>query len=275
MRLRFKGDKVYPVGSAGEERVLYKLDSLHECAKVSHRGSSLTIVAFSDWRVQDIGRLIRFLKTQKKPDLILYAGDDIRRFRPHRVNLFEELAGLSGYGLCAVAGNDDAPATRELISGQNVHSVHSSALVVGGFAVVGVEGAPLFANDNQHRNMGSLLYPERFLAYLMRKWNCAALRHKSLIIVSHSPPFGVLDFAVRFGARSIGSRPLREFLEANPNVILCVCGHVHRCGGESTELGKALVVNASSHDGRGDPGRVSVIRITDGEVLAPNWHSLS
>lgn len=73
----------------------------------------------------------------------MYAGDDIRRFRPPRENLFEELASLSRYGLCAVAGNDDAPPAREFISGQNVYPAHSRALVLGGFAVVGVEGAPL------------------------------------------------------------------------------------------------------------------------------------
>jgi len=255
-------------------RLLYKLDSLRECAKVSHRGSSLRIVGFSDWRVQGIRGLIRFLETQKKPDLILYAGDDIGRFRPQCENLFEELAGLSRYGLCAVAGNDDAPATRELITGQNVYPVHSRALVLGEFAVVGVEGAPLFANDDQHRNKGSLLYPERFLSYLMRKWDCAAFKDKSLIVVSHAPPFGVLDFAVRFGPRSIGSRPLREFLEASRNAILCVCGHVHRCGGESAKLRRALVVNAASHDRPGDPGRVFIIQIRGGRLLPPHWHYL-
>ena len=275
MKLRIKGNEVYSVGSGGEVRPLYKLDSLRECVKASHRGSSLRIVGFSDWRVQDIRGLIRFLETQKKPDLILYAGDDIGRFRPQGENLLEELAGLSRYGLCAVAGNDDAPATRELITGRNVYPVHSRALVLGEFAVVGVEGAPLFPNDDQHRNKGSLLYPERFLSHLIRKWDCAAFKDKSLIVVSHAPPFGVLDFAVRFGPRSIGSRPLREFLEGSPNVMLCVCGHVPRCGGKSAKLDRALVVNAASHDRPGDPGRVSIIRIRGGRVLPPRWHYLT
>lgn len=275
MKIRIKGNGIYSVGSAGEVRLVYELDSLRECIEVSHRGSSLIVVGFSDWRVQDIRGLIRFLETQERPDLILYAGDDIRRFRPPGENLFEELAGLSRYGLCGVAGNDDTPSTRELISGETVYPVHSRALVLGEFAVVGVEGAPLFANDDQHRNKGSLLYPERFLSYLMRKWDCPALKDRRLIVVSHAPPFGVLDFAVRFGSRSIGSRPLREFLEASQNVVLCVCGHVHRHGGESTKVGRALAVNAASHDRPGDPGKVFVIRIRGGRVLPPSWHCLT
>lgn len=116
MKLRIKGNEVYSVGSGGEVCLVYKLDSLRECAEVSHRGSSLRIVGFSDWRVQDIRGLIRYLETQERPALILYAGDDIGRFRPPYENLFEQLAGLSRYGLCAVAGNDDAPSARELIS---------------------------------------------------------------------------------------------------------------------------------------------------------------
>ena len=107
----------------------------------------------------------------------------------------------------------------------------------------------------------------------MRKWD--ALKDKSLIVISHVPPFGVLDFAVRFGPCSIGSRPLREFLEASRNVVLCVCGHVHRRGGKSAKLGRALVVNAASHDRPGDPGRVFAIRIKGGRVLPPRWHYLS
>ena len=108
------------------------------------------------------------------------------------------------------------------------------------------------------------MYSERFLSYLMRKWD--ALKDKSLIVISHVPPFGVLDFAVRFGPRSIGNRP---------HVVLCLCGHVHRRGGESAKLGRSLVVNAASHDRPGDPGRVFIVRIRGGGVLPPHWHYLS
>jgi len=55
------------------------LELLRKIVTVPYRGMNLRIVAFSDWRVQEIGALIRFLHSQKKPDLIVYAGHDIRR----------------------------------------------------------------------------------------------------------------------------------------------------------------------------------------------------
>ncbi len=51
----------------------------------------LRLVAFSDYRAQDIELFIDELsKLQPRPELILYAGDDIERFRPpNGKNLFE------------------------------------------------------------------------------------------------------------------------------------------------------------------------------------------
>lgn len=269
-----KGLDVTRVSSQGEQVSQYRLALLRELVNLPHPGLSLRIVAFSDWRVQEVGGLVRFLKDQVKPDLILYAGDDIQRFRPPGKNLFEQIAKLSRYGLCAVAGNDDDPATRDLIAGRSVYPVHSRALVLGRFAVVGVEGAPLFPNDTQNRNKGYLLYPERVLSLHMKRWDSSGLKDKKLVIVSHAPPFGVLDFAVRFGPRNIGSRPLREFLGSSPNSLLCVCGHVHRCGGKSANLGKALVVNAASHDSPGNPGKVVIIQVKDGTPAVIGWHKI-
>ncbi|KKM72788.1 hypothetical protein LCGC14_1416990 [marine sediment metagenome] len=41
----------------------------------------MKIVAFSDWRVQNIEHFIEYLKGLKeKPDVIVYAGDDLERF---------------------------------------------------------------------------------------------------------------------------------------------------------------------------------------------------
>ena len=38
----------------------------------------MKIIAFSDWRVQNIERLITFIKgLRSKPDVIVYSGDDI------------------------------------------------------------------------------------------------------------------------------------------------------------------------------------------------------
>jgi hypothetical protein len=137
-------------------RFKYELDTLRQVAEVPHRGRTLRVVAFSDWRVQDIKKLVRFISDGPRPDLILYAGDDLRRFRLSKKNLFADLATLSTYGLRAVAGNDDLAESRKLITGQSVYPVHSCALVIGPFAVVGIEGAPAYRKDEEAKLGGKL-----------------------------------------------------------------------------------------------------------------------
>lgn len=274
MRIICKGRDVTLFDANGVEFSRYRLELLSRIERVPYHGSPLSVIAFSDWRVQDISALVRFIKALEKPDLVLYAGDDIKRFRADGKNYLRELAKLSRFGLCAVAGNDDLADARKLIAGRGVHAVHSCALVLGRFAIVGVEGAPLSKDLGPNYNLGYLLYPERILAEQMKRWSDRAFQGKKLIVVSHTPPYGVLDFAVRFGRRNIGSRPLRNFLEASSFTLLCVCGHVHRCGGQTARLGAALVVNAASHDSLGELGKVAVIQINEDCSTGVEWHRI-
>lgn len=223
----------------------------------------LRLVAFSDYRVQDIELLIEELsKLQPTPDLILYAGDDITRFLPSgERNLFEVLASSARYGLCAVAGNDDRPSVRQLICGKSVFNVYLCPTVIGDYAVIGIDGAP-FRRDLER--IGYILHSEhqikRHLNAQIRK-----VKSKKLIILSHSPPEGVLDQAQRFSLsgrpRSIGSRALRRFIHSSSNVRLVVCGHVHRCGGSHKKVGRTLVVNAANHDDYKAVARVAVLEL--------------
>lgn len=223
----------------------------------------LRLVAFSDYRVQDIDLLIEELsKLQPRPDLILYAGDDVVRFRPSRgKNLLEAIASRARYGLCAVAGNDDEPSVRELICGKSVFNVHLSPIVMGDYAVLGIDGAPC---RRDLEGLGCILHSEleikRHLSAQRRK-----VKSKKLIVLSHAPPEGVLDQAQRFSLsgtpRSIGSRALKKFLHTSNNAQLVVCGHVHRCGGQHKRVGRTLVVNAASHDDDRAVGRFAILEL--------------
>lgn len=221
-----------------------------------------------------------------KPNLILYGGDDVERFQTGRQNFFEELASLSTHGLCAVLGNDppeseqfndeqirfipDTKTLRTYIRGSNVYNVHETPLVIGKYAVVGSEGSP---TDEDFGDMGVVVYSEPSIA---RHLQLAAktVRGKLLIIVSHCPPRGVLDLAVRFGTRHIGSTALRRFLLRRKDIPLVVCGHVHFCGAQAKKLNRSTIVNAASHDDCGAPGRVAIIEIRAGRVRTVQWHQL-
>jgi hypothetical protein len=66
-------------------------------------------------------------------------------------------------------------------------------------------------------------------------------------LVSHTPPHGILDLAIRFGVDNIGSTVVREFLR-HRQARGIVCGHVHSKGGRIESVGRKLVVNVASHD---------------------------
>jgi len=80
-----------------------------------------------------------------------------KTIRPPRKNYFQEIAGLARFGICVVAGNDDPADTRQLMTGRSVYPVHPCALLLGRFAIVGVDGAPLSNDLRPKYNLGYLL----------------------------------------------------------------------------------------------------------------------
>jgi len=235
-----------------------------------HQGP-LRIVAFSDYRVQKLDHLCNFIQSLRpRPDLILYAGDDVQRFHPTpQLNFFEELAGIATYGVCAVIGNDSpSEHTGPLIRGNKVWDVHCRPVILGPYAVIGLEGAPYNPK---------LIYPLAYREGSAAKHLRTAAKKvpgKILIVVSHAPPRKILDRAQRYGNRNIGSLALQKFVRGKRDVALVVSGHVHRCGGQCAHLGKAVVVNAASHDDYGEPGRVAIIELEGARVSTIQWELL-
>ena len=234
----------------------------------------LRVLAFSDCRIQPLAWFVQWVRdfgSQDRLDLILYAGDDIARFRPDaETNYFEQLAALTRYGVCAVAGNDDLPEQRALISGHKVYEVHRRPVLLGDYCILGLEGAPDRPGENI--GIGSLLHRERKIAaHLAAGARLAGGRR--ILLVSHAPPYDCLDTALRFGVRRIGSQALAEWLKASRRqrrqVAAVVCGHVHRCGGRVQKFGDTLVANVASHDNRGEPLRLARIHDKVGWVDQP------
>lgn len=212
---------------------------------------SISILAFSDFRTQDIQDLLGYIgNLARKPDVIIYAGDDINRFNADGNNLFVELAKGARCGVLAVVGNDDPHDIKKIISAPRVHDLHDSPFVVGKWAFVGQEGAV--------GDIGVVLYSEeavkRHLDAQLRSFN-----RKKIILVSHAPPYGVLDFARRFGARHIGSKAVRSAVIKNHAIKLVICGHVHIYGGRVEKLKQASVLNIASHDEPDSPSLIAHI----------------
>ncbi|MFB6489835.1 MAG: metallophosphoesterase family protein [Thermoproteus sp. AZ2] len=62
---------------------------------------------------------------------------------------------------------------------------------------------------------------------------------RPLVLLTHSPPYGVLDKA--YSGERLGNKALRRFIEAE-RPVLVVSGHVHEARGVE-KIGETLVVN--------------------------------
>jgi Icc-related predicted phosphoesterase len=172
-------------------------------------------------------------------------------------NFFEELAKRAKYGLLAVIGNDQGPVARAWIYGENVYDLHGTLFKVGPFVITGLEGSTDGLGASGGYLEGDVKLRLEFVQSMLK-------RDERLIIVSHTPPRGVLDRALRFGEEAVGSLALRDFMEGEKRVCLVVCGHVHSCGGRYERLNNAVIVNVSSHDDAYARANVALI------VVEPN-----
>jgi len=171
--------------------------------------------------------------------------------QPNR-NFFEEFAKRAKYGLLAVIGNDEDLVARAWIYGENVYDLHGTLFKVGPFLITGIEGSTDGLGASGKYLEGDVKLRLEFVQSMLKQ-------DEGLIIVSHTPPRGVLDRALRYGEEAIGSLALRDFVEEEKRVCLVICGHVHSCGGRYERLNNAVVVNVSSHD---DPySRANVVLI--------------
>jgi len=161
-------------------------------------------------------------------------------------------------GLAGVLGNDCHPIYTHILRAPGRQNLHESPMTVGDLAILGLQGSPaggigyILSSDEERR--------EHLEAQL------ATTSDLPCLLVSHTPPEGVLDEARRFGPDHIGCRVVRDVIEHNPRLVGLVCGHVHREGGKAERLEECLVVNVASHDHEGAPLRYALLRWEDGAL---------
>lgn len=240
----------------------------------TRRRDCVRILALSDWRVQDYEDLLSVSERIPGCDVVLYAGDDLDRVVASQEVVRRVVEKSSAGRLLFVAGNDDAPEDKASLGELGfAHDLHEAPFFYKGFVFLGIEGTT--------DGMGFIQHTEAEVRATLDRHMLSARQIKSRgtalpVIVSHAPPRGVLDMAMRHasrsGARPIGSTSLREFLEDH-RVPLTVCGHVHLCGGRQEVLpNRNLVVNIASHDHEGAEGRIAVIDLTRSGRAEASFH---
>lgn len=214
----------------------------------------MRILALSDWRVQAIEDIYSIISKHQYIDLFVYAGDDLMRFLDEGTNHFAEIVEATAIeSVLFVAGNDDPPLIISSVAeSDDVHNLHQAPFEHEGFVFFGQEGS---------LGPGITTYSEeKIRAHLHAQFECVS--DYQPIVVSHVPPYGILDIGQRFGQQHIGSRAVREFIE-NVKSPLTICGHCHQFGGRSKEHASGTVINIASHDDKGAVGRYAIIDVME------------
>jgi Icc-related predicted phosphoesterase/uncharacterized protein YprB with RNaseH-like and TPR domain len=199
----------------------------------------------------------------RKPDLILYAGDDTSRF-----GQFSQLAECSEIGVAGVIGNDCLPSDKTRFQGPHKWDLYETPLVIGKLGILGVEGSTHGPGYVQH----SEKEVERHLVSQFR--SVLGEGATRIGIVSHPPPSGILDLSLRFGQGNTGSTALRRFIREHEDIVRFVhCGHSHLNGGLSESIGSTTVLNTACHDYPGSPGHVAVLNVK-GDSFGHTWHEI-
>ena len=192
----------------------------------------------------------------------------IADFPEHGVDYVKRFAKASKFGFGGVIGNDDDRIYKSLLEGKNSYDLHNEPMMAGDLCIVGQEGDVLSENGG----IGYTSYLEDEVRRHLKDL-ASGSRPESTILVSHTPPACVLDYAHRFGDRHVGSSAVRQFV-VDRQPLLVLCGHVHSHGGCVSRVGRTTVVNLASHDSASSPGRVCLITVS-GTRVETKWFLVS
>jgi Icc-related predicted phosphoesterase/uncharacterized protein YprB with RNaseH-like and TPR domain len=188
---------------------------------------------------------------------------------------FEKLARHARCGVVAIAGNDSLPIHKRVLRSTHVTDLHERPVNVDGWGFVGIEGGITSGrphDDPAARNaIGFILHAEKTVArHVTGQIDSLGVASERLVIVTHTPPRGVLDTALRFGVNRIGSPYLRRFVRrSQPALVLT--GHCHSSGRRSQYVGQTLVINGASDDGKPKQCAAAIIELIVGKAPALSW----
>jgi Icc-related predicted phosphoesterase len=190
----------------------------------------MKLLLFSDLH-NDFHAASKLVELSNAVDVVVGAGD----FCVARQGLGKIIAPLSAITKPTVVVPGNSESVEELLqacrSWKTARVLHGSRTTIAEISFFGIGGGiPITP-------FGSWSYDfSEDEAYDLLR-DCPA----GLVLVSHSPPAGVLD--VSSDGRSLGSQAVREtILLKKPNLV--VCGHIHGSAGQIDRIGETTVINA-------------------------------
>jgi hypothetical protein len=187
----------------------------------------MRVFAYSDTHC-DLNSLEKVKKGWKDADLIIFCGD-FSRFRRGLEEVCSKVGRIKN--LLVIPGNNETSEDiEEVCKLYDWTNLHGRVVKIGRYKFAGCGGSTItpFSTPFELR--------EKDFERILRPF--AGL--ENLILVTHSPPYGILDST--FASERIGSRAIREFIERE-KPILNLCGHVHEHAGKEETLGETRVIN--------------------------------
>lgn len=190
----------------------------------------MKLLLFSDLHC-DIIAARQLVERSREVDLLVGAGD----FGTMRQGIEQTIGALASIAKPAVLVPGNSESDDELRAAcrcwPSAHVLHGSRVAIEGIEFFGLGGGVPVTPFGSWSFDLTEQQAETFLA------DCP----QGCVLVSHSPPHGVLDVAS--AGRHLGSVALRTAVErAGP--VLVVCGHIHACAGQSANIGSTPVINA-------------------------------
>ncbi|MBD3352620.1 MAG: hypothetical protein GF364_14125, partial [Candidatus Lokiarchaeota archaeon] len=198
-----------------------------------------------------------------------------------QINYFEEFARFARHGLIAVLGNDCSPFEYKCIAGENVTYIGKDAFNLENYTIIGINGSELseirfdekLIDENMEEVPKNMGYTFTESEEIKRKIKDAD-GSKNIIILSHTPPEGILDLSMHFGIGHIGSPTLTKSIKSDDRIKLVVCGHSHLCGGNHMTYKDCSVVNCASHDSRNAIAKIAMIDLDPDGVTAIKYFKI-
>ena len=190
----------------------------------------MKLLLFSDLH-SDFRTASKLVALSKDVDIVVGAGDFCigRRGLEKIINSLAQIQKPS----VLVPGNSESD--EELLNAcrlwKSAHVLHGRQVSIGGTTFFGLGGGI----PTTPFGSWSYDFSEAEAYDLLRDCPCGC------ILISHSPPKGVVDFSS--DGRSLGSLAIRETIDLKkPDLV--VCGHIHGSAGQSNRLGTVTVINA-------------------------------
>ena len=173
-------------------------------------------------------------------DLLIHAGDFGSAGRLDEVARFnDDIMKLPHKHKVVVAGNHDWPFQRQPKEARKL--LHESIIYLEDAAAV-VEGLHIYGSPWQPAFFNWAFNLPRLSVALKERWQ--AIPDNTDILVTHSPPHGIMDRVPR--GELVGCEHLRRRVDRIQPRIHCF-GHIH-CGYGQETRGKTLFINASNLD---------------------------